>query len=217
MYTKIRRRKFLSDAATVAGSSLFSSLLGCTYGSLDIPVYEQYTILDEILKQPILRRNLFSSPVIIDSLELLRDRNNCLYRVRSRDGAEGLSIGHSFIAKESYPMVPNLLTQYFVEKDARDLDQLIFNAVELNLKRQGIPLCVHVAGIEFAILDMLGKIANLPAGLLLGDLKNTEAEIYLGHHFVNLRQLDPEDSLDLMMHDVIKTEAKAVKLRAGRG
>ena len=208
------RRKFLTAAALSAG---WLPLTSCISINNVKRSRMDYSVLDEVLKQPVLRRELFSSPVIIESLELLRDRNNCLYRVRSKDGAVGISVGHSFIAKESYPMVPNLLQQHFVGKDARSLDELVFNAVELNLKRQGIPLCVHVAGIEFAILDMLGIIADKPAGLLIGDLLNREVSIYLGHHFVNLRKLPPEESLELMRWDVIKTGAKAIKLRAGRG
>lgn len=128
-----------------------------------------------------------------------------------------MSIGHPFIAQVSYPIVPFALAHHFVGEDARDLDQLIFNAHELNVKRQGIPLCVHVAGIEFAILDMLGKLSNKPAGHLIGDVLNPEISIYLGHHLSSFRKKEPEVSLELMEKDVIETKAKAVKLRAGRG
>ena len=71
--------------------------------------------------------------------------------------------------------------------------------------------------IEFAILDMLGNIANKPAGLLIGDLRNKEVPIYLGHHYTALRKKEREVSLELMYQDFLKTNAKAVKLRAGRG
>jgi len=176
-----------------------------------------YTVLDQVLKQPVLKRELFTSPVMIESLELLLDRDNCLYRVRSRDGAEGISVGHPFIAEVSYPMVPKILANHFVGKDARDLDQLIFNAVEFNIKRQGIPLNVHVAGIEFAILDMLGTMINKPAGLVIGNLINHEVAIYLGHHLSAFRNKEPEVSLGLMQKDVEETGARAVKIRAGAG
>lgn len=176
-----------------------------------------YATLDAARKRPVLKRELFPEPVIIESLDLLRDRSNCMYRVCSKDGAEGISAGHPFIAKGSYPMVLTILQKYFVGKDARDLDQLIFNASERPVKSQGIPLCVQIAGIEFAILDMLGTIADLPAGLLIGDLTNEEISIYLGHHYWDLRRLEPEESLVLMERDAIETEAKAIKLRAGAG
>lgn len=212
------RRHFLKSAVLTGGASALFSLTSCRSNKQEQRSRPtDYSTLDNVLKQPVLKRELFSSPVIIESLELLRDRNNCIYRVRSADGAEGISIGHPFIAKVSYPMVPLSLQQHFVGKDARDLDQLIFNAHERNVKRQGIPLCVHVAGIEFAILDMLGNIADKPAGLLLGDVLNPEVSIYLGHHLASLRNKEPEESLQLMKKDVEETQAKAIKLRAGRG
>ena len=213
---KSNRRKFLRSAGSLGaysacGPFIFDKVQNADQGQ------NNYAQLDEALKKPVLKRDLFPQPVMIETLELLLDRKNCIYRVRSKDGAEGVSIGHPFIAQVSYPMVPLVLKRHFVGKDARDLDQLIFNAHELSVKRQGIPLCVHIAGIEFAILDMLGKMADKPAGVLIGDLINPEVAIYLGHHLTSFRKKEPEESLALMQADVIKTSAKAVKLRAGRG
>lgn len=214
---KTTRRKFITAASLAGGAATLWPLTSCNTSTAVKQAPTDYAALDEVLKKPVLKRELFSSPVMIESLELLRDRDNCLYRVRSTDGAEGLSVGHPFIAKVSYPVVPIALQQHFVGKDARDLDLLIFNAAERNVKRQGIPLCVHIAGIEFAILDMLGKVANKPAGTLLGEVLNPEVSIYLGHHLAALRRTEPEDSLQLMKRDVETTQAKAIKLRAGRG
>ena len=61
--------------------------------------YADYSRLDEVLKKPVLKRELFPDPVIIESLELLRDRDSLMYRVRSKDGAKGLSAVHTFIAQ----------------------------------------------------------------------------------------------------------------------
>jgi L-alanine-DL-glutamate epimerase-like enolase superfamily enzyme len=165
----------------------------------------------------VLRRELFPDPVIIESLELLKDRDSTICRVRSKDGVEGVSIGHPFIAKNSYPMFTNLLQRIFLGKDARDLDQLIFQAAEGPVKNQGVPLCVQIANIEFAILDMLGIIANKPAGRLIGELKNPEIGIYLGHRLREFRTLDPEESLALIQQDNEEIGSKAIKVRAGRG
>lgn len=211
------QRQFLGSGRVAAGASTPgpSTSQGTPQGQSWRK--SDYAVLDEVLRQPVLKCDLFNDPVIIESLELLRDRGNCLYRVRSKDGVEGISAGHPFNAEVSYPMVPKTLEHHFVGKDARDLDQLIFNAVEHNVKRQGIPLNIHVAGIEFAILDMLGIIADKPAGLLIGDVLNPEIEIYLGHHLGSFRWEEPEVSLEKMHRDVVATEAKAVKLRAGTG
>ncbi len=207
------RRRFL---ATV-GAGAAASAAACSPQPPAAPAAVDYSKLDEVVKQPVLKRDLFSNPVVIESLELLRDRDNTICRVRSKDGAEGVSMGHPFIAKSSYPMFVHNLHQHFAGKDARDLDQMIFDAAELNIKRQGIPLCVQIAAIEFAILDMLGNIADKPAGQLLGDLLNPEVAIYLGTRLPELRRLEPEESLALVEQDWEATRAKAIKIRAGRG
>ncbi len=218
------RRKFIKAAALTGAASTLLPLSSC--GSNKEPIHTEdsnaqtgtdYSVLDEVLKKPVLRRELFPDPVIIETMELLRDRNNTICRVRSRDGAVGIAVGHPFIAQSSYPMFNLNLKRHFLGKDARDLDLLIFNAAERNIKRQGIPLCVQIAVIEFAILDMLGIIANKPAGQLIGDIKNPEVSIYLGHYLWELRNLEPEESLELVFQDFLKTNAKAVKIRAGRG
>lgn len=214
---KNSRRDFLRSTALAGGSAALLPLSSsCSGGSTKFSIPD-YTELDRILHLPVLKRELFPSPVILEKIELLRDRDNFICRVRSADGAEGISIGHPFIAKNSYPMFLNILIPFFTGKDARDLDQLIYQVSETSVKNQGIPLCVQIATLEFAILDMLGTIAGLPAGRLLGDILNPEVSIYLGHHYSNLRKLEPEESLELMRQDVEETSAKAVKLRAGLG
>lgn len=212
-----RRRDFLNKALLGGGAAVGAALTACSAPTPVAPGPTDYSALDEVLKRPVLKRELFPAPVIIETLELLRDRENTICRVRSKDGAEGVSIGHPFISKTSYPMFVHSLHHHFAGKDARELDSLIFNAAELNIKNQGIPLCVQIATIEFAILDMLGNIANKPAGQLLGDVLNPKVDIYLGTRLPQLRGLEPEDSLALVEQDWLETKAKAIKLRAGRG
>jgi len=211
------RRKFLATARLIGGSAVILPLSSCssTLNTKILPA--DYSALDKTLQIPVLKRELFPIPVIIETLELLRDRNNFICRVRSNDGAEGISLGHPFISKEGYPMFMNLLRPIFLGKDARDLDMLITNAAERNVKRQGIPLCVQIAIIEFAIFDMLGNIANKSIGQLIGDIHNPEVAIYLGTRINELRKLPPEESLELVYQDFQETKAKAIKLRAGTG
>ncbi len=209
------RRTFLKNLALTGAASSVSPLMSCN--SKKSNASPNYTVLDLARHKPVLKRHLFPNPIKIETLELLRDRNNTICRVRTKDGAEGISIGHPFISKSSYPMFTHNLKQHFIGKDARELDTLIFNAAEHNVKRQGIPLCVQIATIEFAILDMLGNIANKPVGALIGDIINPKVSIYLGHHLWELRNKEPEESLELMRQDYIKTKAKAIKIRAGRG
>ena len=211
------RRKFLTQTAAIGGASALIPLNSCTPAAEQDCGPPDYTALDAALAKPVLRRELFPDPVIIESLELLRDRSSTICRVRSKEGVEGISIGHPFIAKNSYPMFTNLLQRNFLGKDARDLDNLIFQAAEGHVKNQGVPLCVQIANIEFAILDMLGVIAGKPAGRLLGELENPEIGIYLGHRLREFRTLEPEESLELIRQDNEEIGSKAIKVRAGRG
>ena len=208
------RRNFLKTAALVGCASTAASHSAAEAASRP-PV--DYSKLDEVLKRPVLKRHLFPDPVTIEFVELLRDRKNFLCRVRSTDGATGVSVGHPFISKLSYPVFVDRLAPFFTGKDARDLDRLIYRISETSVKVQGVPFCVQLATLEFAILDMLGTIANKPAGLLIGEMLNPEVSIYLGHHLGAFRHREPEVSLEMMERDREQTQAKAIKLRAGRG
>ena len=88
------RRQFVK--ANLAGT-LAAAVPACAAGAAPAPALNpRYEQLDQILRQPVLKRELFSSPVIIESLELLRFKDRFLCRVRSRDGAEGISVGNLF-------------------------------------------------------------------------------------------------------------------------
>ena len=214
---KTNRRTFISTAALAGGSAAMSPLSSFGASGARQPAYPDYSPLDKALKLPVLKRELFPSPVILETIELLQDRDNFICRVRSKEGAEGVSIGHPFIAKQGYPMFENCVRPRFLGKDACDLDRLIFDAAERNVKSQGIPLCVQIATLEFAVLDMLGTIANKPVGQLIGDIHHPKIAVYQGTRLSELRRREPEESLALVKQDRAESKAKAIKLRAGRG
>jgi hypothetical protein len=56
---------------------------------------ERYAALDEAYAKPVLKRQLFSEPEIIETLELLRYNDNFICRVRSKNGAEGISVSNN--------------------------------------------------------------------------------------------------------------------------
>ena len=213
---QMQRRDFIKTGAFAASAASILPF-SCCSSSYSKSISEIYAELDEILEKPVLDRSFFPEPVIIESLELLQDRRNFICRVRSKDGAEGISFGHPRISSVSYPVFKAVLQQQFIGQDARDLDQLIYKACHSKVKYQGVPTKIQIATIEFAILDMLGNIANLPIGAFLGGIKNTEISIYLGTRLLELRGMEPEASLALMEEDVLETNARAIKLRAGRG
>jgi L-alanine-DL-glutamate epimerase-like enolase superfamily enzyme len=161
----------------------------------------------------VLKKQLFSQPVVIESLELLRSGPSFLCRVRSRDGAEGMSVGHSTL-NTLYPVLLKNLQPFFLGKDARELD-LILDKVLIygfNYRYNGISLGLPLATIEFAILDMLGRIANKPVAQLIGEIRNPEVGLYLATEW---RDKPAEESLELIKNYIAKYDIHALKIRVG--
>jgi L-alanine-DL-glutamate epimerase-like enolase superfamily enzyme len=173
----------------------------------------RYAKLDEILRRPVLKRELFPNPIVIESLELLRFKGNFLCRVRSRDGAEGLSVGHSGL-NALYPIFIHNLQPFFIGKDARDLDLLLEKVFiyGFNFRYNGISIGTPLATIEFAILDLLGRIAQKPIGELIGDIHHPEVAVYQATEY---REKSVEESLDLIKRDVAEYDAHALKIKIG--
>lgn len=173
----------------------------------------RYAKLDEILSQPVLRRELFPAPVIIETLELLRYKDSFLCRVRSKDGAEGISVGHSGL-NVLYPIFVRNLRPFFIGKDARDLDLLLEKVFiyGFNFRFNGISLGMPLATIEFAILDLLGRVAKRPLGQLIGNIHHPEVAVYQATEY---REKPVEESLELIKRDVAEYNARAVKIKVG--
>ena len=173
----------------------------------------RYARLDEILSQPVLKRELFANPVIIETLELLRYKDNFLCRVRSRDGAEGVSVGHSGM-NTLYPIFLRNLQPFFIGKDARDLDLLLEKIFiyGFNFRYNGISIGTPLAAIEFAILDMLGRMAGKSLGQLIGEIRHPEVTVYQATEY---REKPVEESLDLIKRDVTEYNARALKIKIG--
>ena len=133
---KTNRRTFMN--AAIAGGLAASSLRSSAASEVQEPDYAQ---LDGILEQPVLRRELFPHPVIIESLELLRYRSSFLCRVRSSDGAEGVSVAH-YEMRSLYPIFGHALRPFFMGKDARDLDLLLEKVYiyKLNFRLSGLAI-----------------------------------------------------------------------------
>jgi len=214
---RTNRRKFI--ATTVAGS-LAAAALPVSYCRAEptshgsaTDVKSRYSKLDEILKRPVLKRGLFTSPVIIESVELLRFENNFLCRVRSKDGAEGISVGHNDLSI-LFPIFIRKLQPYFIGQDARELD-LILEKVYIynfNFRYNGIALGLPLATIEFAILDMLGRIADRPVGQLIGEIHNPEVAVYVATEF---REKSLEEHFELIKKTVAEYDSNALKVKVG--
>lgn len=212
---KNTRRDFLTKS--VLGTSLiaggFSSCLSNT-NAAQPDIEGNYRKLDEVLAQPILKSNLFDTPLIIESLELLRYKGNFICKVRTKDGAEGISVSNNAQMTSLYPIFINRLQPYFIGKDARKLEALLEEVYvyKSNYKVQNLALWVPLATIEFAILDLLGKVANKSIGQLIGEIHNTKVAVYRAN---NYRGRSAEESIDRIQKNVEESNAKALKLKIG--
>lgn len=173
-----------------------------------------YSGLDSILKEKIIDTNLFSAPIIIEYLNLLRYNNNFICQVRSTNGDEGLSVGNNDQLRSLYPIFTNRLQPFFIGKDARDWENLLDEVYvyQSNYKLQNLALWVPLATIEFAILDLLGKIAGKSIGELIGTVHNREIAVYQANNF---RGKTAEESIELISKQVEDTRAKALKIKVG--
>jgi L-alanine-DL-glutamate epimerase-like enolase superfamily enzyme len=174
----------------------------------------KYDNLDKVLAQPVLKAELFSAPVIIESMQLLRYQNNFICKVRSKDGAEGISVGNNMQLISLYPIFVKRLQPFFIGKDATKLEQLLEEAYvyQSNYKLQNLALWVPLATIEFAILDLLGRISGNSIGQLIGEIHNPKVAVYRAN---NYRGRTAEESIGLIQRNVEETQAKALKFKVG--
>jgi len=213
----INRRKFISKAFIGGLGTTVLPLTACNAEKRNLQdlsdIESKLAILDEVLKQPVLKKELFTSPVIIESLELLKSNTGFLCRVRSKDGAEGISVAHGSMST-FYPIFLKRLHPFFINQDARELDLILEKILfySLNFRLNGIALGIPLATIEFAILDMLGKIANKSMGQLIGDIHNTEIAFYVATEF---RELSLEEHFAKIKDAVAQYDVNALKIKIG--
>jgi L-alanine-DL-glutamate epimerase-like enolase superfamily enzyme len=210
---KTDRRRFISSAFAGGLAAGLSCSCSGSEAHASGSASQRYARLDEIRGQSVLKKELFPAPVIIQSLELLRHENSFLCRVRSADGAEGISVGHGSM-NTLYPIFLHALKPFFIGKDARELDLLLEKVFvyRFNFRLSGMAIGIPLATIEFAILDMLGRIANKSMGQLIGEIHHPRVPVYQATEY---REKPVEESLELIKRDVAEYNTNAVKIKVG--
>jgi L-alanine-DL-glutamate epimerase-like enolase superfamily enzyme len=170
--------------------------------------------LDRAAAAPVLTVDRLKSPVIIDSMKLLKKGNDYLVHVRSKDGAEGVSVTNPPRAQYLDHVFQQLVSPFFIGKDARNLDSLLRELYRWNsnYKMYGLGFWSAQAWAEFAILDMLGRIAGKPMGALLGGVVRQEVPYYVAS---GRRDTTPEQEIDYLKTLLAQSGAKALKFRVG--
>jgi len=210
-----RRELFKSSFATAAAAILPKQPSARHHTPNSSEFATNCAKLDAVAALPVFKRELFPNPVIIDSIELLHYKKSWLCRVRSKDGAEGISISNAQQMQSLYPIFMDRIAPFFLEQDARDLERLLELSMvyQSNYKATGLAVFVPLATLEFAILDMFGKISKRPIGLLLSDkIYNPKIAVYQAN---GERYISAEETIAHLQRDVAISKAKAIKFKLG--
>ena len=202
------RRDFIKAGAVAAGLPVL------TGGAAARARGSFQSRIEQIGAAPVLNRSLLTEPVKIASVELLKAGDQFLVRVRSQSGATGIAAAHPDVLETTWPILVHRVAPFFAGKDARDLEALVDGVylANSNYKWQGLPFWVPVASVEFATLDLLGKVAGKPIGDLFGGVRSRDIAVYRAS---GNRGNSPEQEIAFLQKLVAETGAKAIKFRLG--
>src|SRR5512138_1491281 len=202
------RRHFLAGAAAMAA--------GCSgkrseSGPASAGTFEA---IDKAAEAPVLKADGITSPVVIESIRMLKKDEDYLVHVRSKDGAEGVSLTNPPRAEYLGPILKQLIIPFFIGKDARDLENLLWELYRHsdNYKLYGLALWSPQAWVEFAILDMLGRITGKPMGEMIGGVRRRDIPMYVAS---GRRDTKPEQEIEYLQELLEKSGSKALKFRVG--
>ena len=204
----IDRREFLRLAAIYGGASWVVSKGDAA------AVMAQDDRLLKIQEAPTLRPEFLREPIRIESVELLKNGDTFLVRVRSTDGVESVTTPNSSKMRDFYPVFLNRVGKFFVGKNACEIESLLFQLYRTssNYKLQGLGFWVCQTAIEMGILDLIGKTRGVPLGQLFSEVKNTRIAVYRAS---SNRGNTAEQEIEVLRRFVAETGAKALKIRLG--
>lgn len=155
---------------------------------------------------------IFPDVLKIDSVALLKTQGELMLVVRA-NGQMGITQCNDRM-QHLLSMLKGLVLPHFVDKDARDLPQLVDNAYRLNsnYKYAGMPLWNCIGSVEIAVWDLLGKVAQKPVYELLGKTVRTDYPVYISDFN---REGDPVKIANQLLDKLQATGAKGVKIKVG--
>src|SRR5206468_12870884 len=79
------------------------------------------------------------------------------------------------------PLLLNQVVPIFINKDARDLESLLWDVYRYkdNYKYQGLALWVCVAAVEMSLLELMGQTAQRPLADFFGGAIRRDIPIYV--------------------------------------
>ena len=201
----MNRRRFIRNG--IVGSLAASQLLPKTLGATTLFDIEEERFFPDFKKR-------FASPVIIDSVDLLRVKDTHFVVATSMDGAKGFALTNSRLTNTT-TLFNKQVASFFKGKDARDIEAHVLDELYLyrrNYKYAGMPLWNSVAHAEIAILDMLGRIAGIPSNQLIGAPLRSEVDVYMSS---TERGTTAGEEVAWVDKRIQETNSKAVKLKIG--
>ncbi|MGW8180486.1 MAG: mandelate racemase/muconate lactonizing enzyme family protein, partial [bacterium] len=182
----------------------------------ETPAASSHPSIEELNKaasQPVVDLAGIKSPVEIESVRLLERDGEYFVHVRSVDGAEGIALSNGR-APVAAPILNQLIAPFFIGKDVRDLENHLWELYRWrsNYKLQGLLFWSAQAWVEFAILDMLGRMLNKSMGELMGGVVRQKIPYYVAS---GRRDSTPEEEVEYLQTLIDETGARAVKFRLG--
>ena len=212
---QISRRSFIQSAAagTVSGG-----VLGCATsqkkGAGGGPARVSTQELARVAQQPVLKLDALKEPMIVESVELLRNKNTFLLRTRSKAGVEAITVPNSSRMEQLYPLFLSSIMPFFVGKDARELENHLWEVFRWrdNYKYQGLALWCGVAAMEMALLELMAQTAQRPVADFFGGAIRRDIPIYTAS---GVRGNKPEEEIEHLKKLVEESGARALKFRLG--
>lgn len=153
------------------------------------------------------------APLRLDAIECWQTPSGQnVVLVRSGDQV-GLGPGNSRL-EDLLSLLNRRVAPVFLGRDARDLPRLITDVYlwQSNYKYAGMPFWHAVAVVEFAILDLLGRVTGHLVAQLLGELLRREVRLYVSRF---ARDTDADAEVEQMRTAAATTGCRAVKFKVG--
>jgi L-alanine-DL-glutamate epimerase-like enolase superfamily enzyme len=209
----MNRRRFLS--ASVSGLAAGALAPAARAASRPNSTAGTFALLDAAEARPVLDVSPLKDPVIIESVEVLQPAaDKYVVRVRAKGGATGLAVGNELQMSFLYPILKQRIAPYLIGKDARDWEKLLEGVYvhASNYKLQGLPFWLPLANVEFAVVDLLGRLSGRSAAQMMGGVVRDKVEVYQAF---NDREKTPEASVSNVEKTIAATGANAVKFKVG--
>jgi L-alanine-DL-glutamate epimerase-like enolase superfamily enzyme len=205
----MNRRNFIRNSALIGAVASVQNI-----ASVKGNIAKKKIHIEENVYKNVFDKTLLIKPVIIDSIKLIKNGKVYIVIVRSKDGAEGYAVSHPKFMETLWPVFLTYVVPPFIGKDAREIENLLTDVYlfDSNYKKQGLLFWVPVASLEFAILDLLGKVVNKSIGDFFGSVLQKEINVYRASE---KRGNIPEEEIAYLKRITEPIGAKALKFRLG--